>query len=830
MTWPFENDTRGIEKKMARTSFQANRVRNIIAVISIILTAILFTGLFTLQRGLTESTERADMILSGGDGHARIIGLSQSQYDVLSAHPLIHEIAYCRTLAESVDNEELSKRETLFLYYDDIALKYNFIEPTSGHRPEAENEIIADTQTLELLNVPLSVGESITLELTVQGRQIKRDFVLAGWWESYPGVHYGTIAASQSYMHSHAEEIPYQQGAETGSITAIIKFADTHDIREQLKTVVEESGFSTNADDGNYVNAGINPKYSSVNQTNAIGTNFAIACALFMFLLVGYLIIYNIFQISVLRDIHFWGLLKTIGASERQIRAMIRRQTLRLSVIGIPVGLLAGYWIGKVLLPILMKASAFSDYDAIVSPNPLIFIAAALFTFLTVWISTRKSEKTAAKVSPIEAVRYTDTDPVFEKRKKRRNHAGNICRAMAWANLGRNKKRTALVVLSLSLSMVLTNTVFTLSNSVNPEKAIENLIGADFCVGHNNLLNYIEINENSAISGSIVESIRSQPGFENGGYEYGCRASYKSDTTQQIGNQQEDGSFATHIYGLEHTLLSWTKLVDGEVDAEKLASGQYILEGAYVNSRGDMDVSSINHAVGDTVQLYCNGAVQEFTVLGHIVANEGNTYDWVGSCFFLPSDIYQSFTGNDYAMTYLFNVYDGYENQMNRFLAQYVSEAESEMTFRSKDTIMAGVSDIQNIIFSVGGAMAFLIGMIGLLNFSNTILTSLFSRRQEFALIQSVGMTGRQLRRLLCMESCWYIVLSAVIAIPLSFVTATAFVRPICDMIWFLSYRANFYPVTRMTIILLFIGIFIPCVIHKLISRESVVERLKRGE
>ena len=87
MTWPFENDTRKIEKKLAKKSFQANRTRNIIAIISIILTTILFTGLFTLQRGLTESTERADMILSGGDGHARIIDLNQSEYDTILRYP-----------------------------------------------------------------------------------------------------------------------------------------------------------------------------------------------------------------------------------------------------------------------------------------------------------------------------------------------------------------------------------------------------------------------------------------------------------------------------------------------------------------------------------------------------------------------------------------------------------------------------------------------------------------------------------------------------------------------------------------------------------------------
>lgn len=830
MTWPFANDTSVIEKKMARKSFRANRARNMIAVIAVILTTVLFTGLFTLQRGLTESTKRANMILSGGDGHAKIINLSQSEYDTLSDHPFVHEIAYSRTLADRVDNEELSKQETLFLYYDDTALKYNFEEPTGGHRPKAENEIIADTQTLELLGVPLSVGEEIALKLTVQGLEVTRDFVLAGWWESYPGVHYGTIVASQAYMQVHEDELQYQDGVDTGSITAAIKFSNTNHVEEDLQKVVEESGFSANPDDENYINAGINPSYSSQKKVVAMGTNAAIACALLMFFFVGYLIIYNIFQISVRKDIHFWGLLKTIGTSERQIRSIIRRHTWLLSGIGIPVGLLAGYFIGKILLPLLIKSSAFSDYDAIVSPSPLIFITAALLSFVTVWISTRKSEKMAAKVSPIEAIKYVDVDPVSEKKKKRRIHKGNLCRAMAWTNLGRNKKRTVLVILSLSLSIVLTNTIFTFSNSVNPEKAIENLIGADFCVGQNTLLNYVEINENSALSERIVEQINAQPGFENGGYEYGCRASYQSSTTQQIANKQEDGSFDTHIYGLDSTLLSWARFVDGELDTEKLASGHYILEGAYVNSRGDMDKSSINHAVGDTVQLYYNGTVREFTVLGHIVANEGNTYDWIGSCFFLPDDIYQSFTGNDCAMTYIFNVSDGYEDQMNRFLEQYTSETEPDMTYRSKDTIMAGVSDIQNIIVSVGGTMALLIGVIGLLNFFNTILTSMFSRRQEFALIQSVGMTGKQLRRLLCMESCWYIVLAVVAAVPLCVGIAEMLVRPICSNIWFLDYRANFLPVILMPVILLLIGMIVPCVVYQFISRESVVERLKDGE
>lgn len=131
MIWPFENDTSFVIKKLADRSFRANKMRNVIAIIAIALTAILFTSLFTLGIDVKESTRQANMILSGGDGHARLIHMDEAEYETISGYPLIKEI-----------------------------------------------------------------GEEITLTLTVHNQQITRSFVLAGWWESYPGVNYGTIAAS----------------------------------------------------------------------------------------------------------------------------------------------------------------------------------------------------------------------------------------------------------------------------------------------------------------------------------------------------------------------------------------------------------------------------------------------------------------------------------------------------------------------------------------------------------------------------------------------------------------------------------------------------------
>lgn len=96
------------------------------------------------------------------------------------------------------------------------------------------------------------------------------------------------------------------------------------------------------------------------------------------------------------------------------------------------------------------------------------------------------------------------------------------------------------------------------------------MINFDFCIGQSSLLDYYRVSKESALSQSFIQAVEQQDGFDYGGYEYGCKSSYKSETTKQAYNQQEDGSFPTHLYGLDSVLLSRVQVVDGELDMEKL--------------------------------------------------------------------------------------------------------------------------------------------------------------------------------------------------------------------------------------------------------------------
>lgn len=480
-------------------------------------------------------------------------------------------------------------------------------------------------------------------------------------------------------------------------------------------------------------------------------------------------------------------------------------------------------------MPTLLAKSSFEGNAVIVSsPNPLIFVVAAAFTLITVLISTRKPAKMAAKVSPVEAIRYTDVNQSSRRKRKVKN--GAFPKRMAWANLGRNKKRTSLVILSLSLSIVLTNMVFNFSQSVDAEKALENTSVSDFCIGQANLFFQYQVNAESALSESFISAVEKQDGFKAGGRQYGCKATYTSKTTKQTINQQPDGSFSTHLYGLDQFPFSRLHLVDGKIDPEKLATGKYILEGVWVDSRGHMDMDSINHSIGDKVKLNCNGSIHEVTILGHVIANEANTYDWVDSCFFLPGDVYKKFTGNAYAMSYAFDVSQNKETDMEHFLKQYTNSVEPTMSYKSKLITLAGVMDIKDTVVSIGGTIAFIIGIIGILNFINTFLTSILTRRREFAMLQSIGMTRKQLKTVLCWEGSCYAMLTAIVSAVLSICCSLLIVRPFCENVWFMSFRFVFWPLAIILPVLFLLAILVPMLAYCSADRQSLVERLRSAE
>lgn len=147
-------------RRLADRSFRAGRSRNIIVVLAIALTALLFTALFTVGSGLIENLQRQTMRQAGGDGMAVLKYITDEEYEAVKDHSLIKDISYNRLLSSSVDNEELLKRHGELYYMDETGIRLGFCEPVEGTVPQAEDDLMMDTKTAKLLGSGTEGGRS----------------------------------------------------------------------------------------------------------------------------------------------------------------------------------------------------------------------------------------------------------------------------------------------------------------------------------------------------------------------------------------------------------------------------------------------------------------------------------------------------------------------------------------------------------------------------------------------------------------------------------------------------------------------------------------------
>jgi len=841
-------------RRLSNRSFKANVSRNVIAVIAIALTAILFTALFTVGSGMVENIQKQTMRQAGGDGMAVLKYITDEQFDAVKDHPLIDRISYNRIICDSVESDALLKRHAEIYYMDDVGMELGFCVPTHGHKPEAENEIMMDTKAMKMLGLPQRAGAPVTFKMRIHnGVLVERNFVLSGWWEADPTFDMASImVVSKAYVDAHMEELYNNFRATTemtGVINSYIMFKNSFGLEDKLKRVITESGYSMDENAPDYIDSNVNWAYMASNFDLDPPTVAGALAAVALIIFTGYLIIYNIFQISVIKDIRFYGLLKTIGTTGRQIKKIIRRQALVLSCIGIPAGLIAGYFIGTAIVPLIMNNSTYAGADFTTSANPVIFAGSTVFALITVAISTAKPGRIAAGVSPVEAVRYTDNTNM--KKKNRKSRGGAKIRGMAAANLGRNKKRTVLVVVSMALSLVMFNTIYTLSIGFDMDKFLSTFVETDFLVSHANLVNYGYAGEEDTVTESIISAIEGQSGFKEGGRFFAdirdaeCfRVIPNGRNTRYLNSDKDEkGNYFCAVYGLEDFPLGNLKVLDGEIDYEKLKSGKYILEGIYTDDNHNPVWESSHYDVGDTVMLYNykgSGETRdenEYTEYQYEVMAKVEINTFTNSCrigydysFYLPAGVYKTMAEDPGTMSYVYNVEDGSQASMDAFLKNYTENVEPAMVYSSKSTKEKEFEGLKNTVIIVGGVLSLIIGLIGILNFINSMLTSILTRKREFAMLQSIGMTTSQLLRMLITEGLLYTAGAGAISILLGVGVSALLANTIARSLWFFTYRFTLLPLIATIPILLLIGILLPIPVLKSVEKQSIVDRLRETQ
>lgn len=152
------------------------------------------------------------------------------------------------------------------------------------------------------------------------------------------------------------------------------------------------------------------------------------------------------------------------------------------------------------------------------------------------------------------------------------------------------------------------------------------------------------------------------------------------------------------------------------------------------------------------------------------------------------------------------------------------------MHYRSKSTVITALLGMRNTILMIGGMLSVIIGLIGTLNFANALLTSILTRHQEFAILQSIGMTNKQLKTMLIYEGLYYVLGTSTCSILLGSLFSVLIARPLSNVMWFMSYKFIIWPLILVLPVLLVLGICLPLAIYSLSNKKTIVERLRTAE
>ena len=840
---------------LSKRMFHTSRGRNLVAVLAILLTTMMFTTLFTLSQSMSQNLIEMTFRQTGYNAEASMRGLSEEQADLIANHPDVEELGRSIVLGLA-ENRELSGRSVEIRWANEPYAQHSYALPTTGHLPQAADEIALDTLTLDRLGIPHELGAPVTLEWRKDSSDpdaetIRADFTLCGFWEGNQSSYSSMAWVSRVYADKMTGGVLSTDPNQIFGLYMVqVNLYSDQNIEEAMERVLADTGLSE-------LEYSVNLAYSPEMGAVAAQENLPMYLGMGLVFIAGYLIIYNIFQISVTADVQFYGKLKTLGTTTRQLKKLIYNQANRLCIVGIPVGLILGWLLGTVLVPVLMGSM---EGTAIVSASPMIFIGSALFAWATVLISCLRPACLAGKISPIEALRMSDADSGSKKKVKRHRGSASLS-SMAWDNLWRNKKRTVTVICSLTLGLVLLSGFYAKNAAFDMEKYLADLTIADFTLSDSSNVDYLNGYDphGTTLTGELVSAAESQQGLEAVGHQYSAQIDWQIDEAtlqnvaafyteerladwesydpagaQALRDALSSGVASATLYGLDgiplDTITQQQYLMEGSFDAAAFASGDYILAVGPSVEPGESYPVLPTSPVGSVVEL--NG--RSYTVMAIVyplnpvtqLAPQQGENGKFELRFILPTAVFQQ-QWPDHTLRQLFlNTDDSHIESMQAFLDEYMASTNPGLPVTSRQTMAEQYQAQTRSSAVMGNAVSVVIALVGVLNFINSMVTAIVSRRREFAVMQSVGMTKRQLCRMLVNEGLYYAGLTLLFSYLISAFAVGVVVRAMVED-GFTTFRFTLLPLVACTPVLIFFAVLIPYLCFRNLEKHSIVERLR---
>lgn len=789
---------------MARQSMRASRTRNIFVMITIILAAALLCTVLMYGFGQNEqSREQVSHIQQAG-----FYNLTQEQVDTLSQDERIYYQVQVKTgTLSSMDGFDVMP-----YYVSQLSDEIQIATLSAGRLPEKMDEIAVQSAQLERMGVTPQLGASVTLSFADGNTET---FTVTGLLQGGENASQFSVFFSREYAESGSQlkDSPYEVYAKFYAATQM----DAETCKEMIYQVGSDAGMERK-----YIQPTkafldtLSPDSGMILLVVLVGLVILLACVL---------VIYGVFYLSVVGRVHQFGQLRTLGMTKKQMKKLVRREGTSLFLRSAPIGLLIGGVAGYLIIP-----------DGFRVMNMLIaFALTFVITYIITVLSVLRPAQMAASVSPMEALRYVPQDGMKQTAGRK------LCRnltpvGMGVMNFSRNRKKAVITMLSLGLGGILFMTAATYMSSFDKDAYgrqgdFEN---AEFNITVSNTA--IDLNEHG------MSGIQSQNPLNDDFMQeiLGLEGVKSVEQRREFGVQFD---FPAHDeYGTDDLVYPMTDaqvreigkyLESGSADYDQLMSGEYVL----VNGNDTVqEIYGWSFQPGDELTFtYYDGAQtaqRQVKVLGLLNdqydLDHGTTSGW----FLMPEQAILSWVSYPSLNTqFLVSLDDpALESQVEPELSQMVAERpELELSTLSENQALHDAS--ANQIFTAISGLSIFIMMFSILSMINTLITNIVTRKQELAMLESIGMGKSQVRKMLLGESLLMTVVTLVVTMGIGTLCGFALCRVLHGMgAFYMSFRFPIAFSLAYIAVLVLVPLLITGISLRNFSKEALVERLRGVE
>ena len=717
MTWPFENDTSGITKKLAKKSLKSEKRRNLMVVIAVALAAFLicFTGIVSTSLTQMQRNQVVDTY------EAVWLGVEENDIETLKRVPEFERVGGYYMLGEELSEQGY---HASYVYCDAQMMEITKaqMELLEGRVPEKANEVVVSEYFLSTYGNNAKIGDTVTLDT----ESFHGNYVVTGIMDSVNEKEANTCAIILSKA-----ALTEWAGFDPAGYRAYAHFKNSDQLDEELMTsycreIAEEYQLPTPS---------MNNRYFTYASKQPFDDFTLMAGVIALVLIGGYIVIQSIFRISINDKIRSYGQLRTIGATPKQIKRIVKNEGRKLGSIGILIGTVLGVCGG-----FLLFSKGF---------NAVSYVTTVILTLISSWImvsiSIRKPVKIAAGISPIEAVRFTPAQKDIRSRKK--NIKLNPV-SMGIANFKRDRKKTISIVASLSIGGILLMVVSSIVLVRSPEQ-----IARLYFPDSDYKIYLQDLSEEMLVKGNPLNEELKQEVLSIDGVtdiivaRQSLYASIKTDVNQNSG-------ICDTLTGQNYAMIE-AALTAGTMPTD---SHSIVIHDKIVAHFEDMGVgSTVEFSSVDgkkSIPVTISGVFS--TSKMPVIYGHGRAHT-DGSVFFAPKDLFRELHPEITTFDYSWSIVsDPKKDETVKAELKNIVAEHSNLALDEIDTAIAAEKSQNSVAFGSMQVLSWLVFLFGVINLINTTLSNQMSRKQENSVLRSIGLTQKQLCKMNICEGLCY--------------------------------------------------------------------------